>query len=169
VAVYSSPSQRAAETARAIARRSALPLRFAADLREIHCGEVDGCSVGEVQQRYPEHFRENLRQNNPEFRWPGGESYQEFRERCLHRIEHIAQFHAGQRIVLVTHAGVIAQVFGAMFGASPAAWGQFRPDNASISEVNYVRSRFKLVSFNDWSHLHTGGPKPAPAADVKEH
>ena len=147
-AIYSSPLSRASETAQVLADAGLGPLRLCPALREINCGEVDGLPLREVQNAFPELWRENVRQVRADFRWPGGESYREFRERCLSAIQAIAAEHRSGRVAIVTHAGVISQVIGSIHGLSPARWETFRPGNARISELIWSGARGAVVSFD---------------------
>jgi broad specificity phosphatase PhoE len=131
--VYSSSSPRALRTAAAAARgRRVVPLR---SLREISCGEVDGWLIEEVARRHPDLWRRNLAQDDPGFGWPGGESYRHFRTRVLRALRGIAGRHRGERVLVVTHAGAIAQVIGHVRGTSPARWECDRPANCSVTTI----------------------------------
>lgn len=151
--LYSSPLLRALETARPVAEAAGAELRLEPGLREIHCGEVDGWPVEKVQQLYPELWAANLRQGDECFRWPGGESYRELRERSLGVLRRIAAAHPGERVLVVTHAGVISQAVGCLSGISPARWGCHRPENCSLTEVDWEGESGRLVSFDDRGHL----------------
>jgi broad specificity phosphatase PhoE len=152
-AIYSSPLSRASETAQVLADAGLGPLRLCPALKEINCGEVDGLPVREVQSTFPELWRENMRQVRPDFRWPGGESYREFRERCIAAVQSIAADHPSGCVAIVTHAGVINQIMGSIHGLSPARWEPFRPGNASVSELIWQGSRALVVSFDCRLHL----------------
>jgi broad specificity phosphatase PhoE len=152
-ALYSSPSRRALQTAGALLRADRKPLRLAPDLREIHCGEVDGLPIAAVKERYASFWERNMRQDDDHFRWPGGESYIELRRRSLTALDRIAAAHPGARILVVTHAGVISQVLGALHGISPARWQSFRPENTSLTELAWDNGNGRMVSFNDHRHL----------------
>lgn len=151
--IYSSPLQRAHDTARGLCEAGLGPLRLYEALREINCGEVDGLPLDEVQRRFPALWAANLRQEDEHFRWPGGESYRELRERCIGAMSTLAAMHPGERVAAVTHAGFITQVIGAIRGASPACWEQFRPENTSLTEVDWSGERGVLVRFNERAHL----------------
>ena len=131
--VYSSTSPRALRTAAAAARgRRVLPLR---SLREISCGRVDGWLVADVARRHPDLWQRNLAQDDPGFGWPGGETYRRFRSRVLRAVRGIAARHPGERVLVVTHAGAIAQVVGEAEATSPAQWERYRPANCSVTTV----------------------------------
>ena len=154
-AVYTSTLTRARQTAATLAAALGLVPIAEPDLREISCGDLDGISLAAVQRRFPELWQRNLSQSDSDFRWPGGESYREFRQRALACVALIATGHSGQRVVLVTHAGVISQVLGAMHGASAACWELWRPRNGSVTTLRWHHDRGTLVSFDRL-------PSPAP-------
>ena len=105
----------------------------------------------EVQLRFPDIWEANLRQDDLNFRWPGGESYLAFRSRCLNTLRRIARRHRGGAVALVTHAGFISQILGFLHDVSPAEWGRFRPGNTSLTEITWESG--DLVVFDDRSHL----------------
>lgn len=151
--LYSSPLLRALETARPAAEAAGAELRLEPDLREIHCGEVDGWPVEDVRRKYPQLWEANLRQDDEGFRWPGGESYRELRERSLGALRRIAAAHPGERVLVVTHAGVISQAVGCLRGVGPACWERFRPDNGSLTELDWEGETGRVVSYDDRGHL----------------
>lgn len=152
-AIYSSPLARASETARPLAQCGLGPLRLDPALREISCGALDGVAIGDIQRQFPDLWRDNCRQRRDDFSWPGGESYRDFRERCIGAVRRIAAAHPGGRVAIVTHAGVISQLIGSLRGLSAAAWEPFRPGNASISELAWRGSRGLVVMFGCRAHL----------------
>ena len=152
-AVYASPLLRARDTAHAVADALALPLRLRRSLREIGCGAVDGWPLGQVQRRYPELWAANLAQTDAAFHWPQGESYQAFRARTLRVVGRIAAAHPGERVVVVTHTGVITQLLGVLHGTSAARWDAFRVGNASITELRWHHWPRVLLRFDDRRHL----------------
>ena len=114
-AVYSSPLQRALETAQAVAephRLSALPVD---GLREVDVGSWQALTRDEVEQRFPEHFRRWLDYGRG---WDDGESYEQMSERALAALEALAARHEGERIVAVTHGGPIRAALARAEGIS---------------------------------------------------
>jgi broad specificity phosphatase PhoE len=156
-ALYSSTSRRAVQTAAPLARALGMHPHLEPDLREISCGTLEGETLADVRRRFPTLWQRNMRQRDEDFCWPGGESYRAFRERVLACMRTIAAQHAGQHVAVVTHAGVISQVLGALHGASPANWEAWRPANASITVVHWRQDRAALLRF-DW--------RPSAAPDV---
>jgi broad specificity phosphatase PhoE len=118
-------------------------------LREISCGFVDGSRLADLQRTHPGLLERNLLQNDDRFRWPGGESYREFRCRVLRGVRSILARHRGGRILVFTHAGVISQLIGFLNRTNPAKWEAFRPGSASITEMIWRTRGPELVRFND--------------------
>lgn len=152
-ALYSSPLTRALDTAAHIATASTSPVQCVADLKEINCGEVDGVPIVLVKRSHAALWERNLQQEDDDFRWPGGESYRELRERSFRAIREIAATHEGERVAVVTHCGVITQILGALHGHRPAHWEVFRVQNTSLTVLRWAEPQPELVTFDDHRHL----------------
>lgn len=151
--VYASSSSRARVTAEALAVSFSVHVSIDPQLREINCGALEGMSIQEVKERYPELWTRNALQDNSDFAWPNGETYRHFRHRVFDALSRIARRHANTRIPVVTHAGVISQVVGAIKGLSPAVWEAYRPEPFTATEVIWSGGvPLHLLSFNmpDW-------------------
>jgi broad specificity phosphatase PhoE len=136
--LYASSLQRSRETAGYLAAAARLRPRLLRSLREINCGRLEGWRLTDIRRDFPELWQRNLSQQDDEFRWPGGESYLAFRRRVLRTLAGIVERHRGGTILLVTHAGVINQIFGSIHGLRPARWEPYRPSNASVSELAMI-------------------------------
>jgi len=153
-AVYASTSIRAQQTVRPIVDGNETKLQLLDGLREIYCGLCEGVILEEVQKRFPDGWRRNCSQTDSNFRWPEGESYVEFRNRVLENLTNIARRHANERVLVVTHTGVISQALGTIEGTDPARWEPNRPKHASITEILWpAENRLSLIRFSDTAHL----------------
>lgn len=146
-ALYSSPLRRALATAAAVAWTTGLPVRLLGALREISCGRLEGIPLEQLRAQHRALWERHVARHDPEFRWPGGESYRELRRRAWRAVARIVSAHPGQRVVVVTHAGVITQLVGALAGVSAASWERFRVGNASITELEIGESA-RLTRFD---------------------
>ena len=97
VALYASPLERALETARAVGERIGLEARLDARLVETDCGDWTGRAMAEIQAEDPDRFQA-WRDGDPDFRFPGGESFEEQAERVQAAM---ADIRAGKRPALV--------------------------------------------------------------------
>lgn len=136
-ALYTSPLRRAQETAVLIGGRVGLDPSTCDALREINCGELDGLFLDDVRRRFPDLWRRNVGQTDERFRWPGGESYAEFRNRVSTGLDTLAARHTGGTVVIVTHTGVVTQVLGMIHGWSPARWDRDRPGFGGVTRVSW--------------------------------
>lgn len=152
-AIYVTNLRRTAETAAPFAESSGFTPAVVADLREVHLGEWEG---GE--------FRSRVAAGDPivariftEQRWdviPGAESLGVFDRRLRRGIDTIVGQHAGGRVMVVVHGGVIGHLLHIATGSSPFAFAG--ADNASISEIVVHGERWYLRRFNDTAHLVDG-------------
>jgi len=106
-AIYSSPLERAVETAEAIARAADLPVQQSFAFNEIDFGDWSGQSLPELARDERWH-RFNTQRSTT--RIPGGESFLEVQGRAVFELERLSQHHAGGRVVIVSHADVIKAV-----------------------------------------------------------
>ncbi|MGE4405039.1 alpha-ribazole phosphatase family protein [Pseudomonas sp.] len=105
-ALISSPLQRCAAFARELAERRGLPLYLEADLRELHFGDWEGRSAAELMQAGAEalgRFWADPYGCTP----PGGEPLADFERRVLTALLRLHRRFAGQRLLLIGHAGVM--------------------------------------------------------------
>jgi len=152
-ALYTSTLARARETAAALAAAWRLDIAPLETLREIHCGRLEGMRLDELERVHPDLVARNRAQVDEGFAWPEGESYAAFRRRVLEGLRAVAASHQGRRVAVVTHAGVVAQVMGAVRGRPAAVWDRDRPDPLALTEVVWTNgSPETVVVFNkrDW-------------------
>ncbi|HUK95572.1 MAG TPA: histidine phosphatase family protein [Gaiellaceae bacterium] len=103
-AVYTSPLQRAFETAEIIAAAHGLEPSTVEALREMYDGSWEGLTRAEVEERFPHEYARWLEHR----RGPGdGESYDGLCGRVVPAILEIAAAHPNGRVLAVTHAGPI--------------------------------------------------------------
>jgi 2,3-bisphosphoglycerate-dependent phosphoglycerate mutase len=116
-AVYSSPLQRALETAKVVAAEHRLEPVAVDALREVDVGSWEGLTRAEVEARFPEQFAGWLDYDQG---WADGESYEEMARRVVAALLELAAAHDGERILAVTHGGPIRAAFAFADGTSHA-------------------------------------------------
>lgn len=112
-AVYSSPLERAQETAAAIAEPHRLEVRTAPALHELDYGEWTGASFDELRE--DPRWRE-WNESRDTARVPGGESMVEAQRRVIEGIEALRQMHDGDVVAAVSHADIIRAALGWWLG-----------------------------------------------------
>ena len=104
--VVSSPLQRCQRFAEQLAAARGLPLRIEADLRELHFGAWEGQSAAALMETDAEAL--GLFWADPySFTPPQGERVEDFSARVLAAIARLHAAHAGERVLLISHGGVM--------------------------------------------------------------
>jgi alpha-ribazole phosphatase len=104
--IISSPLIRCARFAESYARKHNLSLTLDHDLKEIDFGDWEGLSAAQLMETSPEALTDFWRDplnHSP----PNGETLSQFRDRILSAWEQRIKVHTGQRVLLITHGGVI--------------------------------------------------------------
>ena len=98
--------QRARQTAEIVGRAIGLAPNADPRLRELDVGRWAGLTRGEIELLDPEMLR-RFEAEDPEVRAGGGESRAEIRARVRGAFRELARAHAGERVIVVTHLGVV--------------------------------------------------------------
>jgi len=113
-AIYTSPLQRASETARIVADELGLEARELEAMREIDVGDWQGMTVDEVKTRFPDRADVAWRSG-----WQNGETHEELAERVVPALLDLGRLHPDDRVLVVTHAGPIRAALTAATALSP--------------------------------------------------
>ncbi len=153
-AIYTSPLQRAFQTAEAVNRNYDLPLIIDNDLMEIYCGEWEGKDWEYIFEHYNESYV--TWELEPEkFVSPGGESMVEAYERICKAINTKVRAHPGKTVAVVGHSAVfrcyLAYVlYGELRDLKAIGWG----DNTNICKVEFDENFDPTLCYKyDASHL----------------
>lgn len=156
-AVYSSDLKRAVETAETIASRcGGLQVIQDPNLRERHLGDLQGVVYGEAPTIKTKAY-EALQSHGRDVEIPGGgESLNQLYKRCTASLQTIATKHQGERVVVVTHGGVIRALHQrASIGKSHRAG---RILNVSVNVLHLSDpDEWVIKSWGDVSHLNGAG------------
>jgi 2,3-bisphosphoglycerate-dependent phosphoglycerate mutase len=109
-AVYSSDLKRTMDTARQVADAVGVEIQADERLREWHLGCIETMLMEEAREREPEAVR-IYDERDVEAVVRGGESIRQRFERCTTCLEEIAEAHAGQQVVVVTHGGILDDLY----------------------------------------------------------
>lgn len=149
-ALYSSPLERAVETAQAVANHyDNLNVQIEKGLGEVDFGDWTGkrlrklarTRLWRVVQNYPGGAR-----------FPGGESFFEVQYRLIKSIENIASHHTQGRVALVAHSDVIKLVVTYYAGVHLDLFQRFVISPASISVIALNRMGPRIIRINDTAH-----------------
>ncbi|HWH26047.1 MAG TPA: histidine phosphatase family protein [Pseudolysinimonas sp.] len=134
-AVYTSPLDRAHESARIISSQLGLSLpTVVPELSERNYGEAEGMVFTEIEARYPD--RDSV---------PGQETRAEVVARVLPALTALAAAHPGESLVVVSHGGAIRALLNE---AEPeASHGMIT--NGSIHSFRMDDDTLRLIAFDD--------------------
>lgn len=149
-AVYSSPMERAQETAAPIASQLGLEVRLDPGLLECDFGEWTGAelkTLGKLAewttvQRWPSGWR-----------FPGGESFSEMQARMLATIDTLRARHPGGTVVAVSHADPIKAAVSHALGSHLDLFQRIVVSPCSVSAIAYGPCGPTVLSVNTVSSL----------------
>ncbi len=145
--IYSSDSLRTRQTAEAITQYSGHTLQFDQRIREKNLGVFEGLTSTEAKERHPEIYR-LFKTAGANYVIDEGESTQQLLERALEFIEEIRLRHPQERVVMVTHGGVVRVLMKYALGLSIDSPTRFIIKNTGI---------FGLIWNENWLVTQMGG------------
>lgn len=154
-AVWCSDLLRAFQTASYYLKQTDLPVRCWQELREVDVGEWSGLLMEERDARYPEELR-LIREDYPNFTYPGGESSRELFQRAKRAMLTVAAAHEGQTVAVFCHGGV-ARCFecfaqgmdiSGIHATVPGA-------NCSVNVYEVENGTVRPILYNFTDHLET--------------
>lgn len=151
-AIYSSDLIRAYRTASPAVANPENDIIREPRLRERHLGILQGLTGEEAMTRQPDAWKA-FKSRDPEIALAGGESLGEFSRRISGFVDHLLDRHAGSRILVVTHGGVLDAAYRRAGGMPLSAIRDFPIYNASVNVMSHHEGRWKIESWGDISHL----------------
>jgi broad specificity phosphatase PhoE len=145
-AIYSSPLERALETAEPLAKLKKLKVIISDGLNETDIGEWKGLEVKKVR-KLPEW---KIVQNSPSrFRFPKGESFQEEQTRLVNAMEKIINRHKKDELVAVfSHADPIKLIINYYLGMPLDHFQRLACNTGSLSILNLDINGVVLFGLN---------------------
>lgn len=146
-AIFSSPLERAIETAQPFAELSKLPVQIEPGLMELDFGDFQGCEIKDLEQQ--EIW--NLYRSQPtQAFFPGAvEKIAEAQSRVADCISRLAgQYNSDDRVVCFTHGDVIRLSTAHYLNMSLDNYVRFRTHPGSITEIRIVPERIMVTHFN---------------------
>lgn len=151
-AILCSDLQRAAQTAEIIAERHEVEVIADPALREMDFGEWEGLTYAEIEKKYPREladWREEMASHPP----PGGENLDDFTDRVRRPLDDIMSGCMQEKVLIVSHGGVLQVMCCLALGLPPHSYWQFRIELASISAMSFYPQGVVLNKLNDTGHL----------------
>lgn len=164
-AIYSSPLERAVETAEAIAAPRNLTVECREALGETRYGEWTGqvleelakTEIWRIVQFYPSGAR-----------FPGGEALREMQARAVAEVEAIREAHPEETVAVVSHADVIKAVVAHYIGLHLDLFQRLVVAPASVTALQIGKMSARLVCLNETGSLEQLIPRPSEDQSARE-
>ena len=145
-AIYSSPLERALETAGPLAKALNLEIIPMPGLLETNCGEWQGQSVKKLRRQK---IWQSVQQHPALFHFPGGESIAECQHRMVQVIESVRQKYSEHDLLACfSHADPIKQVVAYYLGLPLDNFQRLSIDVASVTALQITESSSRLIMLN---------------------
>jgi broad specificity phosphatase PhoE len=144
-AVYSSPLQRAAETAAAVAEAQGVSVGTDERLTEMEFGDWTGLTFQDLERREEWHHYNRSRSLSAA---PGGESLLQVQARAWESLSEIVARHDGETVAVVTHADVIRALLILFLGMALDHLLRLEVAPASVTEVRFGAAYPIITSVN---------------------
>src|SRR5215471_14372063 len=144
-AVYSSPLERAQETAELIAAAAKLFVTAEPGLLECDYGEWTGLPLKKLVRK-PEW--QTIQRYPSGFRFPGGESFPEMQTRMIGTLARLVLAHPGHTIVAVSHADPIKTAVAHALGTHLDLFQRIAIFTASVTAIAYGPSGPTVLAVN---------------------
>ncbi len=152
-AVYSSPLERAMETAEPAARAAGKPILTDPRLQEVDFGELTGKPFTELRGMS---IWQEVHHTPAIVRYPGGESLLEAQDRSVRMVEEIRGGESASVVAFFTHADTIRLTLAHYLQMPLAAYHMLVADPASVSVLVIDRKTVRVAGIN----LPAGSPLP---------
>ena len=153
-AVYSSPLERAQETAGPTAAANGLQIQPADGLLECDFGDWTGAEISRLAA-LPE-WR-TVQSSPSTFRFPNGESFPEMQDRMVGALEELVAAHPGGVVVCFSHADTIKAAVAHAVGTPLDLFQRIMISPGSVSAVSFVDGRAaSVLMVNSYSEPLSG-------------
>jgi probable phosphoglycerate mutase len=149
-AIYSSPLERACETAAPLAGRHGLTVHLLDGVMETDAGAWTGQSLDELSK---DDLWRQVQGCPSLFRFPRGESFVEIQARVVAAVECVRLAHPEQTVAIFSHADPIKLAVAFYLGTPLDLFQRIEVAPASITELVFAPCRPRLARLNDCAHI----------------
>jgi 2,3-bisphosphoglycerate-dependent phosphoglycerate mutase len=159
--------QRAQATAEAVARQHDQAPRMAllpeALWREQGFGVLEGLDVPTIRSRHADLWAQWVR-HDADYALPeGGESNRAFHARVMQALQQLVARHAGRRVLVVSHGGVLDMLWRTAHGLPLSGPRACEIPNTGINRLRWQGDRLQVLQWADAAHLAGLPPQPSTA------
>ena len=122
-------------------------------LRERHYGVLEGLAVGELADKAPPEAYAAWSNREEHGSVGDGETLRQFHDRIIGTVKAIAARHPSQRVLVMTHGGVLDIIWRHAQGTPLADKRRTPMYNVSINRVNVDDRGWEILGWGDVSHM----------------
>ena len=145
-AIYSSPLERAIETALPLAKAKGLTIHKRSDVGEVRYGEWTGKSLKALARTK---LWQVVQKQPSAMQFPEGETLRDVQSRAVNEIEKIAAAHPKDMVAIFSHGDIIKLVLAHYLGMPLDMFQRLAVNTASVSVVQRQGSMPLVMKVND--------------------
>ncbi|MBP7692396.1 MAG: MSMEG_4193 family putative phosphomutase [Anaerolineales bacterium] len=158
-ALYSSPLERAQETAAPLAAVKKLPVRIVEGVGEVRYGEWQGRSLKRVARTKLWRTVQSL---PSAMQFPQGETFRAVQSRAVEAVEQLVLAHPKDMIAVFSHGDVIKLLVAHYLGLPLDLFQRIMINTASVSVVRLGQGQPVLVKLNETGRGEAPAGRPKP-------
>ena len=159
-AIYSSPLERARETAAPLAAAQRLGVQIVAGVGEVRYGQWQGRSLKAVARTKLWRTVQSL---PSAMQFPEGETFRAVQTRAVEAVEQLVRAHPKDMIAVVSHGDVIKLLVAHYLGLPLDLFQRIMINTASVTVLRLGQGQPHLVKLNDTGRLELPPGKRRPA------
>jgi len=146
-AIYSSPIERAKNTAEIVGKHNSMDVRIDDRLIEIDMGKFTGRPYDEIFSSHGNVFMK-FYNGELEIAHNGVETFEEVKKRILGMVDHVLENHPDENVVLVTHMDPIKAMLSTIISLSPENLYELIIANGSLNIFREYKRKFSISGIN---------------------
>ncbi len=145
--IYSSPIERAKNTAEIVGKHNSIDVRIDDRLIELDMGKFTGKPYDEIFSSHGNVFMKFYR-GELEIAHNGVETFEEVKKRIRDMVDHVIDNHPDENVVLVTHMDPIKAMLSTVVSFSPENLYELIIPNASLNIFREYKRKFSISGIN---------------------
>lgn len=166
VAIYSSPLERARETAAPLAEAKKLEVQIVAGLGEVRYGQWQGKSLKRLARTRLWRTVQGL---PSAMQFPEGETFRSVQSRAVDAVEALVRTHPKDPIAVFSHGDVIKLVVAHYLGLPLDLFQRLMIATASITILRLGQGQPALIKLNETSGVEIAGPPTSKKRKPSHH
>ena len=146
-AIYSSPIERAQNTANIVGKHNSIDVKIDDRLIELDMGKFTGVPYDEIFSSHGNVFMKFYK-GELEIAHNGVETFTDVKKRVLGMVDHVIENHPDENVVLVTHMDPIKAMLSTVVSLSPENLFELIIANASLNIFREYNRKFSISGIN---------------------